>query len=118
VGDKHGDKHKKSRPEWLEEFEDLANTQLPEGSSCVQVHPIVAAWYEESMAGAPPESRDSVWQALHCLSSEILLDMPQTIANVLEEHEIDEELAEWVTELLLIGRAFQIALDNGRLDDL
>jgi len=31
---------------------------------------------------------------------------------------VDEDLADWVTEILLVGRAFQIALDKGRLDDL
>jgi hypothetical protein len=112
------DEQKKRNPDWLEEFEDLANAQLADGSACAQVHPIVAAWYEEAMAGDPPESRDSVWQAINCLTTEVLEDIPQPVANALEGHDIDDDLSDWVTELLLIGRAFQIALDSGRLDDL
>lgn len=112
------DQHEGNQPNWLDEFEDLANEQLEEGSSCEQIHPIVAAWYEEVMAGDPPESRDSVLQAMHCLTTEALNDVPQAVTEALAGRELDDELAEWVTELLLVGRAFQIALDNGRLDDL
>jgi len=110
------DKHE--RPDWLDEFEDLANDQLDEGSSCEQVHPLVAAWYTEVMAGDPPESRDSIWQAMHCLTTEVLESMPPAVADAVAERGADEELANWVTEILLVGRAFQIALNNGRLDDL
>lgn len=112
------DKKDKQKPDWLDEFEDLANEELVEGSACDQVHPLIAAWYEEIMAGDPPESRDSVWQALHCLTTEALNDIPPVVASALAEHEIGDALEEWVTELLLVGRAFQLALDNGRLDDL
>ncbi|HEX3054358.1 MAG TPA: hypothetical protein VHP83_27120 [Aggregatilineaceae bacterium] len=109
------DEHK---PEWLDEFENLANEQLDDGSACEQIHPIVASWYEEVMSGDPPESRDSVWQALRCLTTEVLGDMPPEIADMLEGKELDEELSDWITEVLLVGRAFQLALDKGRLDDL
>lgn len=107
-----------SRPDWLDDFEDLANAELTNGSACDQVHPIVAAWYNELMAGDPPESRDAVWQALHCLTTEVLGDMPRSVADLLAEHNAEEEFAEWITEVLLVGRAFQMALDSGRLDDL
>lgn len=112
------DKQKRQKPDWLEEFEDLANEQLTDGSACDQVHPIVANWYAEVMAGDPPESRDSVWQALQCLTTEVMGDIPHVVAEALAERNADDELADWVTEILLIGRAFQIALDTGRLDDL
>ncbi|MBN1202105.1 MAG: hypothetical protein JXJ20_09640 [Anaerolineae bacterium] len=110
-------KRDKKTPDWLEEFEDLANKQLPEGSSCAQVHPLIAAWYEEVMNDDPPKSRDSVWQAMHCLTTEVLNDVPVEIVDALSG-EISDQVADWVTELLLVGRAFQIALDSGRLDDL
>jgi len=113
-----GDQQESNQPNWLDEFEDLANEQLEEGSSCEEIHPIVAAWYEEVMAGEPPASRDSVLQAMHCLTTEAMNDMPQAVTEVLSGRDLDDELAEWVTELLLVGRAFQIALENGRLDDL
>lgn len=112
------DQQNPQNPNWLDEFEDLANEELVEGSACEQVHPIVARWYEEVMANDPPTSRDAVWQAMHCLTTEVLEDVPPEIANVLAEHDIEDVFEEWVTELLLIGRAFQLALDNGRLDDL
>lgn len=104
-----------NQPNWLDEFEDLANEQLEEGSSCEQVHPIIAAWYEEVMAGDPPESRDSVLQAMHCLTTEAMNDMPQSVTEALSGRDLDDELAEWVTELLLVGRAFQISAACSRL---
>jgi hypothetical protein len=110
--------NREDRPGWLEEFEDLANNVLEEGSACNQIHPMMAAWYEAVMAGDPPESRDSIWQALQCLTTEALHDIPQAVAEVVVGEDAHEELANWVTELLLIGRAFQIALDKGQLDDL
>ena len=106
------------RPDWLDDYEDLANEELTDSSACDQVHPLVAVWYDELMAGDPPASRDAVWQALHCLTTEVLTDMPQSLAELLAEHNAEEEFADWVTEVLLVGRAFQIALDSGRLDDL
>ncbi len=105
-------------PDWLDEFEDLANEELVDGSACDQIHPIVAAWYDEVMTGDPPPSRDAVWQAMQCLTTEVLDDIPQELAAILAEHELNDVLEEWITELLLVGRAFQMALDNGRLDDL
>lgn len=59
-----------------------------------------------------------VLQAMHCLTTEAMNDMPQAVSEALSGRDLDDELAEWVTELLLVGRAFQIALTNGRLDDL
>ena len=106
------------RPEWLEEFEELANSQLTDGSACDQVHPIIATWYNEIMAGDPPQSRDAVWQALYCLTTEVMNDIPESVVVALADSEVQEDLADWVTELLLVGRAFQLALDSGRLDDL
>ncbi len=112
------DPHENNHPDWLDEFEDLANERLDDGSACEQVHPIIAAWYKEVMAGDPPPARDSVWQALQCLTTEVLNDIPLSLVEALSSEELDEDLADWVTELLLVGRAFQIALDSGRLDDL
>jgi len=106
-------------PEWLEEFQLLANEQLNEGSACIQVHPIIEKWLEEVLAAEPPESRDSVWQAMACLTTEIIYRLtPEHILTVLQENFEEEEVATWLESIVLIGRAFQIALDNGRLDDL
>ncbi|PJF44819.1 MAG: hypothetical protein CUN55_01920 [Phototrophicales bacterium] len=107
------------RPDWLEEFEDLANRELAEGSACEQIHPMIEAWYTELMNDEPPPSRDSVLQAIACLSTEVLTDMPEVLLSTLElNDESQEALILWVQEILMIGRAFQIALDKGRLDDL
>jgi hypothetical protein len=112
------DQQNSSQPDWLDEFEELANARLDQGSSCNQIHPIIAAWYKEVMAGEPPLSRNSVWQALHCLTTELLNNVPPFLSDMLAEHNTEEEFAEWVTEVILVGRAFQMALDSGRLDDL
>jgi hypothetical protein len=113
------EQHENQLPDWLDEFEVLANEQLEEGSACDQVHPIVARWYDEVMEGDPPESRDSVWQAMQCLTTEVVKDAPPELAELLGgESEPSEALADWITEVLLVGRAFQMALDSGRLDDL
>ena len=105
-------------PEWLRQIEELANAQLGSGSSCEQVHPIVARWFEELMDSDPPESRDSVVQATSCLATEVLLSSPEEIIGPLLEASDEDEVALWIEQILLVGRAFEIALRNGDLDDL
>ncbi|MEZ4671767.1 MAG: hypothetical protein R3E39_28010 [Anaerolineae bacterium] len=51
-------------PRWLDEFEELANRQLEDGSSCDQVHPIIERWFANLMQGEPPTSRASIQQAM------------------------------------------------------
>ena len=105
--------------EWLEEFQLLANDQLIEGSACDQVHPLIEDWLDELLDGGPPDSRDSVWQATSCLTSEIMYKMtPENILEKLQQDFSEDEVATWLESIVLIGRAFQMALDNGRLDDL
>jgi hypothetical protein len=105
--------------EWLEEFENLANLELTEGSACAQVHPIVERWLDGLLENDPPESRDAVWQAMSCLSTEVLFKLtPDNILEVLERDFEEEEVMTWLESVVLIGRAFQLALDNGELDDL
>jgi hypothetical protein len=106
------------RPEWLDEFESMANDQLGEGSSCEQVHPVVESWYRKLMQSEPPESRDSVLQAMACLSTEVLNDSPDEIVDAILEHVSEDMLASWVEYVLMVGRAFEIALRKGELDDL
>ncbi len=111
--------NKNQRPKWLEEFEKLANERLNEGSACTQIHPIIERWYENLMQGDPPSSRDSILQAIACLSTEILIDLPDEVYDAVVESGVDEEeLAFWVQGILMIGRTFQISLDKGELDDL
>lgn len=105
-------------PNWLEEFEDLANQQLDYGSSCEQVHPIVERWYQKLMENDPPESRASVEQAMSCLSTEVLNGLPDDVVESLLEHMTEDDLATWVLHILLIGRAFESGLHSGELDDL
>lgn len=105
-------------PNWLEEFEDMANKRLGEGSACKQIHPIVEAWYAKLMEGEPPTSRDSVMQAIACLSTEIIIDMPEEFFEAFANGLDQAEFAYWVQEILMIGRAFEIALRAGQLDDL
>ncbi len=105
-------------PEWLEEFEELANRKLGHGSSCEQIHPIVARWFAKLMEGEPPVSRDSVMQALACLSTEVLYSSPDEVLEPMMENVDEDSLVTWIEHILLVGRAFEIALRNGELDDL
>lgn len=105
-------------PRWLDEFEELANDQLEEGSSCEQVHPIVERWFEQLMQSEPPISRDSVNQAMACLSTEVLYNSPDDLVDALLENMDEDDLVMWIEHILLIGRAFEIALRKGELDDL
>lgn len=107
-----------NEPEWLDEFEELANRELGEGSSCEQVHPLVERWYNTLLEGDPPESRDSVLQAMACLSTEILYDTPEEVLEEVLKHVDEETLAGWIEYVLMVGRAFERSLRNGELDDL
>lgn len=105
---------------WLDEFEELAEEVLgeQETSPCHQVHPLVSDWYEETLVDEGLDLRPSVMQALACLVTEIMADMPESIFNILSENIEEEEVAIWLHEVLLVGRAFERALNTGRLDDL
>jgi hypothetical protein len=105
-------------PRWLDEFEDLANNQLDEGSSCEQVHPIVERWFQKLVQGDPPASRDSIMQAMACLATEILNSSPEYLIEPAVDEVGEDELAVWIEQILLIGRAFEIALRDGEFDDL
>jgi hypothetical protein len=107
-----------SRPDWLEEFEELANERLNHGSSCDQVHPIVERWFDQLLDREPPILRDSIWQALSCLSSEVMVNSPADIIEPVLETLHEDDAAEWVETILLIGMAFQRGMDRGELDDL
>ena len=105
-------------PDWLNPYEDMANEQLEDGSSCEQVHPIVAEWFTKLMAGDPPESRGSVIQAVSCLATEVMFSSPDNLMEPLLQNATEDEIAIWIEQILLIGRALEIALHNGDLDDL
>jgi hypothetical protein len=110
--------HPTNEPNWLDEFEDMANDQLGEGSACEQVHPIIEKWYTDLLDGEPPMSRDSVMQAMACLSTEIMIDSPEDLMNAVLEHVTEDEVAAFIEYVLMVGRAFEISLRSGELDDL
>lgn len=112
------DRNDPAEPEWLDEFRDLADRELGSGSSCEQVHPIVRRWYERLLEQEPPPARDSVLQAIACLSSEIMADSPPELFNDVADKVDDDQLAGWVEYILMVGRAFELALQRGELDDL
>ncbi len=107
-----------NQPNWLDEFEEMANRELGDGSACEQVHPIVEKWYNELLEGEPPASRDSVIQAMSCLSTEILYDSPEDVLEAVLKHVNEDDLAGFIEYVLMVGRAFEIALQKGELDDL
>lgn len=108
-------------PEWLNQFEEMANRTLGEldsDASCEQVHPVVEGWYEKLMEGEPPPSRDSILQAMACLSTEIMNQIPDDMFEQVVDVVGEDELAGWVEYVLMIGRAFEISLRNGEFDDI
>ncbi len=105
-------------PNWLDEFQELANRELADGSSCEQIHPIIERWYGTLTMGEPPASRDSVLQAMACLSTEIMFDAPDDLLESVLKIVDEDTLAGWIEYILMIGRAFELALKKGDLDDL
>ncbi|MCS7070268.1 MAG: hypothetical protein NZM00_02105 [Anaerolinea sp.] len=105
-------------PAWLSEFEELANRELKGGSSCEQVHPQVARWYEQAHRSGPLKSRDSIQQAMACLSTEVLNTIPDDLYEHLLKVVDEDSLAAWVEYVLYIGRAFERSLERGDFDDL
>jgi hypothetical protein len=108
----------KNEPDWLHEFEDLANRELEAGASCEQVHPIVKNWFEKLLQQDPPASRDSVMQAMACLSTEVMNTIPDDLFDSMMEFFSEDELGGWIEYVLMVGRAFEISLRGGELDDL
>jgi hypothetical protein len=96
----------------------MANRQLGEGSSCEQIHPIMERWFSRLMEGEPPASRQSVMQANSCLATEVLYNSPDYLIEPLLASASEDEVALWIEQFLLVGRSFEIALNNGDLDDL
>ncbi len=114
-----GKKKKKTQdPQWLEEFQHLADEQLGHGSSCEQVHPIVERWFDKLLEGDPPTSRPSVEQAMACLTTEVMSTLPEEVVETISEVMDEEEFYVWIEQVLLIGRAFEMSLRDGELDDL
>ncbi len=103
---------------WLDDFEQMADEELGDGSACEQIHPIVERWLQEWLEGDIPAPRSSVSQALACLATEIVNNAPEQVLSTLTEHCDEEEVMQWIQNILMTGQAFQEALDNGRLDDL
>jgi hypothetical protein len=111
---------KPKKLQWLDEFEHLANEVLGEQdtSACDQIHPLVRDWYDETINDDFPPSRDAVMQAMACLTTEIMADIPENIFQVLSSSLDEEEVAVWLFEVLMLGRGFEQSLNSGRLDDL
>lgn len=109
-------------PRWLDDIQEFANQVLgdmDDGSACEQVHPVIARWYEDTLEKEPPDARSSVWQAISCLATEIIMDaeLDESLQPLFQS--IDEDtLGMWVVDILSLGRALEISLQNGELDDL
>jgi len=116
------DESQPDNPHWMDDLQEFADKMLgdlEDASACDQVHPIIANWYDNELEKEPPQSRPAVWQALACLSTEILMDAEndEALAPLLDV--VDEDaLAMWVEHILMVGRAMEISLNNGELDDL
>ena len=111
-----------NQPDWMDDIQDHADRVLGEldsGTAYDQVHPVIASWYDDELEKEPPESRPAVWQAVACLATEIMMDAENddSLAPLLESAD-DEAVAMWIEHILLVGRAMEISLRNGDLDDL
>ena len=84
-------------------------------SRCIRLS---SAGISQLMQHEPPPSRDSVLQAMACLSTEILYDAPEDVLEEVLKHVDEDALTSWIEYVLMIGRAFEIALRSGDLDDL
>ncbi|NJL93564.1 MAG: hypothetical protein HC915_07455 [Anaerolineae bacterium] len=106
--------------DWLEDLDRLAEEILSQQttSACDQIHPIIQKWYLDTLDGDPPYARPSEMQALACLTTEIMSDMPEALFEVMSKHLDEDEVALWVHEILTLGRAFEQAVRKGDLDDL
>ena len=103
---------------WLNEFEQMADETLGDGSACEQIHPIVEKWLQDWLESEIPTPRSSVSQAVACLATEIINNAPENLVNVLLEHCDEDDVLQWIQGILYTGQAFNEALTNGRLDDL
>lgn len=108
--------------DWMGNLDDYANDQLSDlemNTSCEQIHPIITDWYRATLEQAPPAASSAVWQAVSCLATEIIQDMQEDeeLAGVIDEDAI-EPLALWIEDILTLGRALEVALRSGKLDDL
>jgi hypothetical protein len=103
---------------WWDDFAEMADEKLGDGSACQQIHPVVEKWFHEWLNSDIPAPRSAIAQATACLATEVLNDAPESIINVLTEHCDEETVYQWVQNILATGQAFQMSLDNGRLDDL
>jgi hypothetical protein len=104
---------------WLDQFDDLADQELGDGSACAQIHPVVEKWYQAWLDdNDKPLLRSSVSQAVSCLATEIVNNTPDSILEALMQNCEEDDVFNWIENLLLTGKAFQEALDSGKLDDL
>lgn len=108
----------RSEPDWLNEFEELANRELTGGPTCEQVHPVMERWYAQLMESEPPASRDAIMQAVSCLATEIVNNAPEDLVEAVLDEGDEDALANLVEYVLMIGRAFEIAVRRGEFDDL
>ncbi len=102
----------------FDEFWRWPTRRLGDGSACEQIHPLFEPCFAALNGQEPPPMRPSVEQALSCLATEVLNATPPAILDALVAHNDEDEVADWVLQVLVIGKAFQQALDTGELDDI
>jgi len=112
---------RKPKLDWLEEFERLADEVLSGRKTAPQlevIQPKIKAWYEATLDQDHPDERPTLNQALACLTTEIMTDMPTSLFEALVDKVDDEDVADWILDILMLGRAFEKALQSGKLDEL
>jgi hypothetical protein len=112
---------RKSKLDWLEEFERLADEVLSGrklSPPLEHIQPRIKAWYEATLDQDHPDERPTLSQALACLATEIMTDMPTSLFEALVDKVEDDTVADWILDILMLGRAFEKAVQNGTLDEL
>ncbi|HLA43544.1 MAG TPA: hypothetical protein VJZ27_08925 [Aggregatilineales bacterium] len=112
--------HHNNRLAWLEAFESLANDVLSaeEDATAAQIQILVKNWYENTQFQENPETDETIQQAMLCLTSEVMADIPERFFQVLSQTVDDEEVSRWIYSILMMGRFFEQSLQEGRLNDL
>lgn len=104
--------------DWFEEFTRLTDASLGSEPPRALYHPLVEQWYLEQLQFPPMPPPRNLADALYYLAADVLNVAPPRISRALAQIADEQAIVEWVWGILETGRAFQVALQEGKFDDL